>query len=523
MNCLEYYPNWKKKVLQYKVKIKMKMKIDIGRKIKEDQAIMLDLLDTLTYMSSIATADISRDKLFELGAQQGGIMAKYLKKIHLLAKNYGYEYTKACKIVAENASHPSLKDFLIRFSNALSTGENEEKFLSGEVERMIEVYTNKYESDVETLKKWTDAYAALLVSVTLVIAVVLISSMLFSMGDIYLTSILSGVLLCFIAFFGAYVIYRAAPYEKMVHSLEIESKEQEIARRMSIFILPTIGISCFIFLMTGVQPWIIFLIVSALLAPIGIVGMIDSKRIEKADKDISPFLKSLGSIAGTTGTTLTSATEHLDKKSVASLESNVKRLYKRLRNGINPKVCWRYFIGETGSELIKKATSVFLDATELGGNPMKIGETISKSSLGIVLLRGKRKLVSSGFMNLLIPLHAVMSGVLMFIYRIMFSFNNAVAEMMEKHSTEVKGAAGSMPMPSGLSFFNIGSSSIDLSFMANFVTFVVLILTLSSAFAAKFASGGSNYKLCFYISVMFLISALIIFTVPIIADKIFTV
>jgi flagellar protein FlaJ len=140
--------------------------------------------------------------------------------------------------------------------------------------------------------------------------------------------------------------------------------------------------------------------------------------------------------------------------------------------------------------------------------------------LGIVLLRAKRKLVASGFMNLVIPLHASMSGIIVFIYQIMYSFNNAFAEMMGEHSTEIGGAAESMP--SGLSFFNFGAS-VDLAFIANFVTFVVLILTLASAFASKFASGGSNYKLCFYASLLFFVSAIVLFFVPMMADKLFII
>ncbi len=194
-------------------------------------------------------------------------------------------------------------------------------------------------------------------------------------------------------------------------------------------------------------------------------------------------------------------------------------MYRRLINGINPRTCWYNFIGETGSELINKSTTVFLDAVELGGDPLKIGETVSKSSLEKVLLRAKRDLVSKGFLNLVVPLHAAMCGVLMFIYRVMFSFSNSVAEMMKQHLAEMGGAAGGMPP--GMSFFNI-KETIDLSFVANFVTFVILVLTLANAFASKFAAGGSNYRLYFYLSVLFFVSAVVVFAVPIIADKIFT-
>jgi flagellar protein FlaJ len=498
----------------------MKKKIDfnIGRQIKEDQAIMLDLLNILTYMSSIATANISRDKIFEYASEQDGITAKSLKKLYLLTRNLGYNYATACRMVAEEASHPALSDFLIRLSNAMSTGEDEEKFLRGETERMVEVYTNKYLTDVETLKKWTDGYAALLVSVVLVIAVFLISTMLFNMGDTFLMSVLAGFLFCFVTFFAVYVIYRAAPYETMMHSLEIKSKEQQLARKMSRIILPVLVMVALILVVTGVEPWIIFLVIAAMLAPIGMVGMRDLKKIEKRDFDISTFLKSLGTIAGTAEATLTVALEHLDKKSVASLEEPVNRLQKRLINGINPKICWHYFLGETGSELVNRFTTVFLDAIGLGGNPIKIGEVTALSSLRIAILRAKRKLVSSGFINLVIPLHATMSGVLLFIYRIMYSFNQAVIKMMEAHSTEVGGAMEQMP--AGIGFFDLGGG--DIAFIGTYVTIIILVLTIANILASKFAVGGSNYTLCLYASILFFVSAIVLYVIPIFANNLFS-
>jgi len=75
-------------------------------------------------------------------------------------------------------------------------------------------------------------------------------------------------------------------------------------------------------------------------------------------------------------------------------------------------------------------------------------------------------------------------------------------------------------MPAGMGF-NIGGA-VDLAFVANFVIFVIFVLTIADAFASKFAAGGSNYTLFYYLSVMFFISALVIFAVPIIADTIFT-
>ena len=63
----------------------------IAGQIKEDQSIMLDLLNILTYMSSVVTSDISRSDLFKLAGEQDGITAKSMKKIHSLVVNYGYD------------------------------------------------------------------------------------------------------------------------------------------------------------------------------------------------------------------------------------------------------------------------------------------------------------------------------------------------------------------------------------------------------------------------------------------------
>ena len=496
----------------------MKAITEIGKEIKADQLVVTDLLDTLTYMAAISTAYISRDEIFTRTSKRDGMTAQYFKKILALVKNFGFEYSKACRLVAEQCTQPVLAEFFMMFSNSLTTGEREEDFLRGEVERMIETFTNKYLGDVDVMQKWTDAYTAMLVSVSMVLAIVLISTTLFTMGDPYTTLTLLGVFLCFICFIGAFVIYRSAPYDMITHTLDIRSKEQEKMDLISRFIFPAIGISSIILWIIGVAPWIICLLVSALLAPIGILAVKDNKKIEDLDMEISPLLKSLGATAGTTGVTLSYALSFLDEKSVGPLEEYVTRLRKRLTSGLKSHICWYNFIGETGSELVRKSINVFLDSIELGGHPTKIGTTVSKSALGLVLLRSKRKLVSAGFANLVIPLHVVMCGVIIFIYEITFSFSSSVSEMMEDQAMSAGSMAGAMP--AGFTMFGAGSG-LDFGFIENFVVFTVIVLTFSNACASKFAAGGSNYLICFYASALFFISGIVLYVIPIMAESIF--
>lgn len=500
------------------IKKKKKRNIQFGTAISEDRRMLNDLLNILTYMSAIVTANIRRDTLFELAGRQEGLASKYFKQIHLLATNYGYDYTTACKIVANEANHPAIRDFLIRLSNALSTGEEEEVFLKGELDRQEELYTSKYLGELEEMRKWTDGYAALLVSVVMIVAVFLIGSMIFSMGDIQTTGLLVAYLLSFVSVMGVYIIHRVSPYEKIVHTLDVKSKEQILAIKLGKFLLPIIVIAPIILIMIGVDNWLIFLTIGVVLAPIGVLGMKDANNIEKRDRDISTFFKGLGTTAGIQGSTISMAMNAIDDKSVGSLEKFVVKLRKRLGAEIKPGVCWYLFKGETGSELINHSTTVFIDAVELGGDAKKIGAVVAQTSLGVSLMREKRKLIAGGFLNLVVPLHAAMGGVLMFIYQVIFQFNNAMGDVMGTYGDDLSSASSSMPM--GMGFFDI-SSSANIEFISNYVAIVICILVICNTLAVKATSGGSIYKTCQYASMLFIVSALILYVVPLFADLIF--
>nr|MCR5852233.1 hypothetical protein [Methanophagales archaeon] len=74
-------------------------------------------------------------------------------------------------------------------------------------------------------------------------------------------------------------------------------------------------------------------------------------------------------------------------------------------------------------------------------------------------------------------------------------------------------------IPSG---FGYNISGVDISFISKYVMFAIFVLTIANSLASKYASGGSNYKLCAYASVLFALSALISFVMPLLASKIFT-
>ena len=490
--------------------------------MNEDKKIEDDMLFMLTYMASIATGDIDRGQIFKFASEQKEYLVSiYFKRVHTLAVKLGYEYAKACKSISNKAKYAVLKDFLGRMASAMASGEPEKDFLRNELATMENIYSNKYERDIEALKKWTDGYTALLISTTLIVMVLLLSTMLYPIGNIHKMAFMTGFLLFFICAVGIFFIYQAAPCDKLVHSLKKGSKEQKIIRKLTIILLPSGIISMGVLFYLGIDAGYILITAAVFIAPIGVMGLVNDNKINKRDAAFPSFIKTLGSLAGTMGITTDYAVEHMDRETVGYLESLVNKLHASLSLELRSGIIWEKFIRDSGSELINRFTRIFNDAVHLGGDPAKIGNIVSSSSLAIILLRMRRKTVSSSFVGLIIVLHAAMAGLLVFIIEILNAFSNMLTVMMT--DSNLSDGQSLMGETSGMGLNILGSTGAsDLAFLYNFTIVSVIILTLANTVVLKVVDGGGNYKLFFYGAIISAVSGLVLIVVPIITSGIFS-
>lgn len=490
---------------------------NLARKLKGTKIVERvndDMLFLLTYMAAISTADIERDRIFDYaGSQKEYEASKYFRQIYVLASKWGYAYAKACKYISQKMTDVYLSKFFGRMSNILSSGEPEKNFLKQEKLTREEIYSNEYERSVETLKKWTDGYTSLMVSITLVVTIILVSVMIYNIANIGTIAFLITLLTVFICGIAIFIIYKAAPAEKKIHTLSRRSKEQEKIRFLSRTLLPMGAISITALILIGTKLQFILLAITVFTLPIGIFAMVDDRNIDQRDSSFPAFMKTLGTLAGTTGITIRSAMEDLDMETIGCLKPGVEELHAGLSMGFKSKLCWEKFIGETGSELINRCSRIFTDAVELGGDPAEIGDIVSSSSLAIVLLRMKRQLVSSGFRGLAIILHAVMIGLLIFIIEIISKFSGLVSEMSKSYSS-MQGGSGI-----GMSMFNVAES---IPLLYTFTFSVVIVLTISDTLVVKIVEGGGNCKLFFYGGLMSGISGLCMILIPPVVSSVFT-
>jgi flagellar protein FlaJ len=302
------------------------------------------------------------------------------------------------------------------------------------------------------------------------------------------------------------------PRERMVLN-QPGSKEQKQARRIFTLVIPAAAIVCSIIIVSEINTGYAFLAFAALVMPVGWIMLKDDAKVFKRDSEIGTFLASLGGICGAVGTTVKEGLGKIDVESINTLRGEVKRLYIRLKSGIQPRLCWNTFIEETGSELVNRSIGMFYDSIDVGGDAEQVGYHASLFANKVAMMRARRKSVVSPFRWLCMTMHAAVIGLLVFVTEVITIFGNMVGEA----EASLPQMSGSPPI-SAFTSFNIGG----LGILHSMVFPLVIIFTISNALAPAIADGGSWYKVFFNLSIMAAVSGLCLAFLPQVAAMLFS-
>jgi flagellar protein FlaJ len=386
-------------------------------------------------------------------------------------------------------------------------GQDQALFLKRESEVMGDTYGDEYERQVESLRKWTDAFVALIISASLVVVISVVSMLIFPMPPSFIVTLT--FLMLASTLLGVWIMYRAAPKEIKTHKLPNTSKAQELARKVLFYVSIPLAILAVpvLFIMNAGLGWSL-VVMGLIISPAGIFIQWDDRKIDKNDEDIAGFMRSLGGIAKVIGTTITEAISRLDFGSLSSLKKPVTRLNNALAFGIRPELCWEKFVCESGSEQINRSIRIFWDGIAVGGDPNAVGSQCSMFAMKIALLRGKRKAVSAGFYYLCATMHATMALLLVGIYQIMWNFSQAM-QKMNQGTGQGMGAISQLPT---FTFFSNSGGQLQMLYMMS--TAMLLMLTVMNPAAIKVVDGGHNYKYLYYLAIMMIITGAAQILVP---------
>jgi flagellar protein FlaJ len=487
--------------------------------VTEDRKMGADLLFLNTYMASLAIANASRPEIFAYASNRKEyISAKYITKVDTYVKKWNYSYSEALGIVADRTHNTILRSMLNRYANAIDSGVPDDDFLKNELSTVRSVYRSQVEQGLEMLKKWGDAYIAMLLSGTVICVTIMISIAIYSPQGLDATLNMAYAIVLTICVFGNLLMYTSVPDDPKSHGLtDRTSKEQHTIHAMERIIVPlTLG-AFIVMTLVGINAGLIFMLVGILMAPLGIIGFIDDSNITLRDNDFSTFIRSLGAIMGGQGTTAVHALATIDKKSLTALEPLVNSVYSQMNLGLDNKQIWDKFIGESGSNLIYKYLNIYLDTVIMGGPPEPIGTVVGSSVLEQTLLREKKDMHARSFIVLLVPMHMAMVGIFVVLFRIMLTLTGSVTAMMGKFAatTAAAGAASAGGVSAGSA---LGGMSMFTNFpekeMGNFVVISLIIITVSNIIAARIVGGGDRYMFYFYTALFCTLTGLILLIAP---------
>ncbi|MBM3944324.1 MAG: hypothetical protein FJ317_02405 [SAR202 cluster bacterium] len=478
-------------------------------KVSSDNIVIsFDLLSNLTYMASLSSARVPRETMLRKAGELPVKTAVFFEQVNLLAQRLGLEYTKAPELVAQKAKAQNIKSLLLRFASTIASGESEQVFIREESRIEKNRYENEYARSVENLKKWTDAYAAILVSVTLIVVVGMVSNMMGSLNQTFVL-IIAFVMFTIMAT-GVYVILRTSPYEDYTYDGPGVIPKDRARARLFLRTLGPLGLimALAVGILGGVG--LALVVFAVFLFPAGWYARKDDASIRAMDKEVALFIRSLGAVAGATRTTLGGALSKLDLRAMGNLAPFINRLETRLLSQLPSELSWERFKSESGNELLRRSTDMLVDGVLAGGRPEEIGEIASSYASTVSELRETRRLTASTFGFLVIPMHLAMTGLLLFILNIVKGFNDRLeivsAELLQQ-SREISSLS-----PQANSFGTFAPQ--DLTLVTGVIIFVVLVLTVANALAPKFAAGGNNLMITWTLSISALLSGFNMIVVP---------
>ncbi len=208
----------------------------------------------------------------------------------------------------------------------------------------------------------------------------------------------------------------------------------------------------------------------------GLIARKEEKLIVQKDKNAPSFILSLGASASARGGDILESLKYLITHDFGELTNDVIALYKRLKTRINKGRAWQKFAISTNSNLIYRFTDMFVEAINLGAEPVEVAEVVAENFIKINNLRTKRFQTATSFVG-------IAYGVIIGIAFALYISLGVVQTMNALYSA--------LHIPSGF----VGTllhtvSKEDLTNVSRVVTILLLTHAILSTFAIKIIDGG---------------------------------
>lgn len=474
----------------------------------EDRDITRNFSFLMLYIRIITLSGLSIKKLFRLLGDASSIIgssSNLFRKLDILVNKWGYKSTKALRYIADNVRHKELKGFLFRLAYSISIGIPIKDFANIEYQKYVLQEDRDITHKIDRLRVYCEAYSAVLNANILIAVITVMIGMTF--GSSEPISTLLGVLMVIAAsILGILILLRITvpikgailhgvkPMPPHIKNLLIISRPALIISTITIVGPTALAIYLVRHLpMMELQLHILLNYVLPLsygaagfsLLLIGLLGMKRTQLINNLDQLYMIFIKTLGEATAIAGS-LREGVKRIIHNDYKELNPFIRRLYRRLKIGINTEVAWKIFSIETGSNIIFRYSGIYVNALKVGSPAIDMSAIMHDAINREIIIRNRRSNIANYLKGMVIPLQAVFTAI--------FTLIATLTSIFYRISKLVSGYISIISIPNPL-------------FIVLFLFIGSLILTYGNSIALYILKGDSIFTLLYYLGLLSLISS----------------
>lgn len=436
----------------------------------------------ITHMGVLATSQMSRvDLLLKLSQTEAyGYLAKETGRIYALIYYWHVSFPVACRFIGTRTPSVLFSDFLDRMAHSVQAGQGFQEFVISEQTVVMSDFMTMYQDSLNSIDMIKEMFISLCMSLIFIVAFAIIMPIITGMDSIML---LGGAIAIFIGTEFVILLYARSkvPSDRIWHTLNIETvADRRIKWSMPISLFLCIIFTTIVVAFTNLPTPIMF---ASSLTPLLLTGLIarhEENKIKRFDNNFGAFIRSLGGASGSRSGLILESLKELTTHDFGPLSENVNNLYKRLKTRLNTMRSWEHFAAGTGSNLIERFATMFVEGTNVGGKPVIIGDIISRNFQSILSMRKLRYSSASSLIGVLYGMTAGISAT-------MFLAVSIIAMLAKLFANT------SIPdIDIGISIATITASNIPL--MTTMLMFMMVCHSLISAMLIRVVDGGHHFN-----------------------------
>src|SRR5574337_434313 len=448
-----------------------------------------DLVYFIAFLYSLASGEVGSVDLIKTGQSSGyGRYSNSLREIFRLGVGWGYGLSRSCEMVASKMKSNSdpLKQLLVKLAQVIRLGDELRIFFKDELAATMHNYSVRYERNLESQKLFLEMFYTISSTASFMIAANSIMAML--MGNSNSESVFLMSFVGVIVSMGSFIVimYMLFPKDRLAST----KHEGTPKFRMALFAALGLGISIGLVLaFTNLVP--LTLVVVIAVAPLFIPGFIAKRQeteLREHDEWYPPFIRHFGEIYTMVGS-MGQALDAVLRSNFGPLQKQITAFKNRVKNRINPEICFELFSMEAGTSVIESGNTIMSRSLLKGADMNQVGNKVAEISSKLNELRSKRMQTSRTFETIIIVLH----GLTMAIFGLMSTLIEVFHTLLST-------------VPVSNQAFTL--SPIDPNFVHMMMPLVILATSTINALAVKVGQGGLFKTVLFNIAMLTVIGGI---------------